>query len=64
MYNFFKYLEKRFGNTTRLCASIAYSLQMILYMGIVLYAPALALEAITGMSKVAAILTIGKMNWH
>lgn len=32
---------------------------MILYMGIVLYAPAIALEAVTGMSKTSAILSIG-----
>lgn len=55
-----QYLEKRFGATSRLCASLAYSLQMILYMGIVLYAPALALEAITNISKPNAILLIGK----
>ena len=40
-------------------ASIAYTMQMILYMGIVLYAPALALEAVTGMPKTYAILAIG-----
>lgn len=55
----YEYLERRFGKTARLCASIAYSLQMILYMGIVLYAPALALEAVTGISKTTAILLIG-----
>lgn len=55
----YEYLEKRFGKTTRLCASLAYSLQMILYMGIVLYAPALALEAVTGLDKVTAILSLG-----
>lgn len=55
----YEYLERRFGGATRLCASIAYSLQMILYMGIVLYAPALALEAVTGISKTAAILSLG-----
>uniref|UniRef100_T1GTZ6 Uncharacterized protein n=1 Tax=Megaselia scalaris TaxID=36166 RepID=T1GTZ6_MEGSC len=55
----YEYLELRFGAPTRLITSIAYSTQMILYMGIVLYAPALALEAVTGMDKTIAILAIG-----
>lgn len=54
-----QYLERRFGASTRLFASLAYSLQMILYMGIVLYAPALTLEAITNISKTNSILIIG-----
>lgn len=33
---------------------------MTLYMGIVVYAPALALEALTGINQVLAILSIGK----
>ena len=37
-----------FGLATRLAASMAFSCQMILYMGIVVYAPALALSAVTG----------------
>ncbi|XP_037949262.1 putative sodium-dependent multivitamin transporter [Teleopsis dalmanni] len=55
----YEYLERRFGHATRLVASLAYSVQMILYMGIVLYAPALALEAVTGIHKNTAILAIG-----
>lgn len=55
----YEYLEKRFGKVARLTASLSYSLQMILYMGIVLYAPALALEALTGISQLVAILTVG-----
>ncbi|EFA03653.1 putative sodium-dependent multivitamin transporter [Tribolium castaneum] len=55
----YEYLEKRFGKASRLAASLSYSLQMTLYMGVVLYAPALALEALTGISKVAAILSVG-----
>lgn len=56
----YEYLERRFGHAARLCASIAYSLQMIFYMGIVLYAPAIALEAVTGINRVSAILAIGE----
>ncbi|XP_044729076.1 putative sodium-dependent multivitamin transporter [Chrysoperla carnea] len=55
----YEYLERRFGMASRLSASAIYSIQMILYMGIVLYAPALALEALTGIKKEIAILVIG-----
>jgi len=55
----YEYLEKRFGQSTRIAASLAYSIQMILYVGIVLFAPALALEVVTGMSHKLAILVIG-----
>ncbi|GJQ70612.1 hypothetical protein Trydic_g23005 [Trypoxylus dichotomus] len=55
----YEYLEKRYGKVTRVAASLSYCLQMLLYQGIVLYAPALALEALTGLSKVTAILSVG-----
>jgi sodium-coupled monocarboxylate transporter 8/12 len=54
-----QYLELRFGQVARLAASISFSLQMILYMGIVLYAPALALEAVSGLSKALSVWTVG-----
>jgi len=54
-----QYLELRFGHVARLAASISFSLQMILYMGIVLYAPALALEAVSGMPKALSVWTVG-----
>ncbi|KAH8400730.1 hypothetical protein KR009_000676 [Drosophila setifemur] len=55
----YEYLERRFGQATRLCASLAFTLQMVLYMGIALYTPALALEAVTGIPRSTAILVIG-----
>lgn len=55
----YQYLEKRFGKATRLTGSLAFTIQMTLYMGVALYAPALALETITGMSKIYAILAVG-----
>lgn len=55
----YEYLEMRFGKKTRLAASLAYLLQMILYMGIAVYAPALALEAVTGLDQTYSILAIG-----
>ncbi|XP_049537908.1 putative sodium-dependent multivitamin transporter [Anopheles darlingi] len=55
----YEYLEMRFGKKTRLAASLAYTLQMILYMGIAVYAPALALQAVTGLDQAYSILAIG-----
>ena len=54
-----RYLEQRFGRTTRLLASLAFSLQMTLYMGIVVYAPSLALSAVTGLSFTGSVISIG-----
>ena len=54
-----RYLEARFGYTTRLLASLAFSLQMILYMGIVLYAPSLALSAVTGLNFTGSVIAVG-----
>lgn len=38
---------------------MAFSMQMILYMSIVLYAPSLALGAITGLSLTSSIILVG-----
>lgn len=40
-------------------ASFIYWIQLLLYSGVVLYAPSLALEATTGISKTASIIIIG-----
>ena len=44
---------------TRLVASISYTIQMVLYMGIALFAPALAMETVTGIKMNYAIILIG-----
>lgn len=54
-----QYLEKRFGRLTRIFTSMAYSLQMILYMAMVLYAPSIALGAVTGLSLFSSITLVG-----
>jgi len=52
-------LEKRFGVKARMVVSFIYWIQLILYSGVVLYAPSLALEATTRISKTASIIIIG-----
>ncbi|XP_063977413.1 putative sodium-dependent multivitamin transporter [Diachasmimorpha longicaudata] len=55
----FEYLEKRFGQTARLTASLSSFIQYILFNGVVIYAPSLALEATTGLNGTMSILLIG-----
>ncbi|CAG4992572.1 unnamed protein product [Parnassius apollo] len=55
----YEYLELRFGPRIRMLASLTYTLQMILYNGIVLYAPAIVLEAVTGLDRLISILVVG-----
>ncbi|KAJ8733187.1 hypothetical protein PYW08_001485 [Mythimna loreyi] len=55
----YEYLEMRFGPRLRMLASLTYTLQMVLYNGIVLYAPAIVLEAVTGLDRLISILVVG-----
>lgn len=52
-------METRFGRLTRVATSLAFSFQMILYMAIVLYVPALTLEALTGLHQTASVILVG-----
>ena len=57
---FFQYLELRYNSRVeRLMASFSYIISIILYMGVVLYAPCLALHTITGIPVVALVLLGG-----
>ncbi|XP_011706552.1 PREDICTED: putative sodium-dependent multivitamin transporter, partial [Wasmannia auropunctata] len=55
----YEYLEKRFGVRARVMISFLYWIQLLLFSGVVLYAPSLALEATTGISMIASIIIIG-----
>ncbi|CAF1015360.1 unnamed protein product [Rotaria sp. Silwood1] len=55
----YEYLEKRFDRSVRMCASFAFSFFMLIYMAIVLYAPALALSQTTGLNIWLSVVSIG-----
>ncbi|KYQ56671.1 Putative sodium-dependent multivitamin transporter [Trachymyrmex zeteki] len=55
----YEYLERRFGVRTRIMASFVYWIQQLFYSSLGLYAPSLALETTTGMSKTISIIIIG-----
>ncbi|XP_050531819.1 putative sodium-dependent multivitamin transporter isoform X2 [Daktulosphaira vitifoliae] len=55
----YEYLEKRFGRLTRTTVSIAFSIKTVLYMAIMLYAPALTFETIIGVSLEFSIVLVG-----
>ncbi|XP_075748613.1 sodium-coupled monocarboxylate transporter 1-like [Rhipicephalus microplus] len=55
----YEYLEIRFNQVIRSMGSITFSIQMLIYMSIVLYAPALAVSQVTGISTWTSILSLG-----
>nr|XP_046235616.1 sodium-coupled monocarboxylate transporter 1-like [Scatophagus argus] len=55
----YEYLELRFNRATRLLGTVLFVVQTILYTGIVIYAPALALNQVTGMNLWGAVISTG-----
>ncbi|NWJ06046.1 SC5A6 protein, partial [Crypturellus undulatus] len=55
----YEYLELRFNKAVRICGTVTFIFQMVVYMGVVLYAPALALNAVTGFDLWSSVLTMG-----
>ncbi|XP_063303244.1 sodium-coupled monocarboxylate transporter 1 [Pelobates fuscus] len=55
----YEYLELRFNKFVRLFGTILFIIQMILYTGIVIYAPALALNQVTGFDLWGAVVATG-----
>lgn len=54
-----QYLQLRFNRTLRSVASTIFSLNMLMFMAIVLYAPSLALSQVTGISLWFSVLSTG-----
>lgn len=48
----------RFGNPTKLITSTIFLLQFLLYCGVVIYAPALAIESTTGLSVTMSVVVM------
>ncbi|XP_022090137.1 sodium-coupled monocarboxylate transporter 1-like [Acanthaster planci] len=54
-----EYLELRFNKALRVSAAVTYFFNMVFYMGIVIYAPALAFNAVTNVSLWGSVLAMG-----
>ncbi|KAK7901997.1 hypothetical protein WMY93_018766 [Mugilogobius chulae] len=54
-----EYLELRFSKATRLMGSVFFIVQTVLYTGIVIYTPALALSQVTRMDLWGAVVSTG-----
>ncbi|XP_059489775.1 sodium-coupled monocarboxylate transporter 1-like [Neocloeon triangulifer] len=54
----YEYLEMRFSRSVRLFGCITFVIHMVSYMPIVVYAPALALNQVTGIDTFAAVTVI------
>ncbi|XP_038057833.1 sodium-coupled monocarboxylate transporter 2-like isoform X2 [Patiria miniata] len=54
-----QYLELRFSKAVRVCATFTVFLNMVIYMGIVIYTPALALNAVTDINLWGSVLATG-----
>ncbi|XP_062433040.1 sodium-coupled monocarboxylate transporter 2 [Rhea pennata] len=55
----YEYLELRFNKVVRFAATLIYILQTILYTGIVVYAPSLALNQVTGFDLWGSVVATG-----
>ncbi|XP_068128905.1 sodium-coupled monocarboxylate transporter 1 [Hyperolius riggenbachi] len=55
----YEYLELRFNKFVRLLGTILFIIQTVLYTGIVIYAPALALNQVTGFDLWGAVVATG-----
>jgi len=62
MYTAYQYLEERFSVQVRLLSSALFILRVLLWLALATYAPALALEQVTGMPLWFTILCTGVLT--
>ncbi|XP_040916172.1 solute carrier family 5 member 6 [Toxotes jaculatrix] len=55
----YQYLELRFSKAVRICGTLTFICQMVIYMGVCVYAPAFALNAVTGFELWGTVLATG-----
>lgn len=55
----YQYLELRFSKAVRICGTLAFIFQMVIYMGVCVYTPAFALNTVTGFELWGAVLATG-----
>ena len=53
------YLEARFSRVVRMAVAASFIVRVVLYMGFVLYAPAIAIEAVAGVSFYGTVIVCG-----
>ncbi|MDP6523996.1 MAG: sodium/solute symporter [Kiritimatiellia bacterium] len=58
----YEYLERRFGYSARVLGSLLFSLFQVGRMAVVMYLPALALQAVTGLEPIPCILIMGVLS--
>ncbi|XP_039252044.2 sodium-dependent multivitamin transporter-like [Styela clava] len=54
----YEYLELRFSKSVRICGTVVYMLMLIIYMGVVLYTPALALNTVTDINVWISVVVL------
>ncbi|CAN9502342.1 unnamed protein product [Ophioblennius macclurei] len=55
----YQYLELRFNKVVRICGTLTFIFQMVIYMAVCVYTPALALNAVTGFALWGTVLVTG-----
>jgi len=58
----YEYLERRFGYSARVFGSLLFALFQVGRMAVVMYLPALALRAVTGLDPIPCILIMGLLS--